>query len=338
MPIVPWGQIVQEYIAEDRAVTQQTAIWPNGKPFTVSADDVRRLFIPSIPQPVVDCQQFQRLITIAVDQRLSRSEMEAFIDHAAKCSTCRYDYELESAAKTIVQTRLKMVKTPQALTESISRKISQADQDQDSPKEKKKARSKIFALPIIKPMFAVALVGVAILAIAFSPFGYGPTPAVPMGSDMLTQSLSNFHAVLAGLIQPQVVSDRPEQVREYLAGKTSFSAHVPALSNCTLVGASANEYHGMKLAHVMYKHDGQVIYIFQVPYNRVMAGDGLELSDEAKAQLANVGSFTNAAPGGDTVILWVLGNTLCAAVSRLDRKEMTRVLESSEDAPEKTTW
>jgi len=179
---------------------------------------------------------------------------------------------------------------------------------------------------------------VAGFAIVLSPFGFGPAPATPMGSDLLTQSITNFHAVLAGVMQPQMVSDRPEQVREYLSGKTSFPVHVPALNNCTLVGASANEYHGMKLAHVVYKHDGQVIYIFQAPYNRVAAGDGLVLSDEAKAQLEKGGSFSNVGPGGDTVILWVLGNTLCAAVSRIDRKEMSKVLASSEDAPGKLTW
>ncbi len=336
MPIVPWGQIVQDYIAEDRCVTQHTAIWPKGKTFTASADDLRRLFIPSTPQPVVECQQFQQLITGAVDQRLNRSEMEAFIDHAAKCSTCRYDYELESAAKTIVQTRLKMVRTPQALTESISRKIQQIDQDQATP-EKKQAWTKIYALPVLKPMLVLALVFAAVFAFVLSPIGFGPAPAAPAGSDFLAQSLSNFHAVLAGVIQPQIISDSPQQVRDYLAGKTSFPVHVPALNKCTLVGGSANEYHGMKLAHVVYKHDGQVIYMFQAPYDRVVAGDGLVISDEAKEQLANVGSFSDAAPGGDTAILWVLGNTLCVAVSRIDRKELSKCL-ASEDAPGKTLW
>ena len=154
MPIVPWGQIVREYIAEDRCVTQQTAIWPNGKPFIVSADEVRRLFVPSIPQPAVDCQQFQQLITSAVDQRLSRSEMEAFVDHAAKCHTCRYDYELESAAKTIVQTRLKMVKTPRRtyrihFPENLPNRSGPG-------RRRRRSRSgpRSLALPFIKPMLA----------------------------------------------------------------------------------------------------------------------------------------------------------------------------------------
>jgi hypothetical protein len=337
MPIVPWGQIVQDYIAEDRCVTQQTALWPNGKPFVASADEVRRLFLPSIARPVVDCQQFQQLITSAVDQRLTRLEMEAFVDHAAKCHTCRYDYELESAARTIVQSRLKMVKTPHALTESIARKIHQIDQE-EAATEKKESRAKRPAFPFLKPMLVIALLGAAVYAIMLSPFGFGPTPGMPMGSDLLAQSVSNFHAVLAGVMQPQLVSDKPDQVRQWLSEKTSFSVHVPALNSCTLVGASANEYHGMKLAHVVYKHDGQVIYLFQAPYDRVMEGNGLVLSADAKVQLAKEGSFSNVAPGGDTVILWVLGNTLCAAVSRIDRKEMTKVLAASEDAPAKIGW
>jgi hypothetical protein len=336
MPIVPWSQIVQQYIAEDRSVTQHTAIWPNGKPFTVNADDVRRLFVPSIPQPVVDCKQFQLLITNAVDQRLSRLEMEAFVDHAAKCSTCRYDYDMESAVKTVVQTRLKMVKTPRALTDSISRKILQVDEEQ-AVAEKKQVWSQIFALPIVKPMLALALVCVAVLAFVLSPFGSGPAPPAPGGSDILAQSVSNFHAVLAGLMPPQMVSDRPEQVRDFLAGKTSFSVHVPALANCTLVGGSANEYHGMNLAHIVYKHEGQVIYMFEAPYDRVIAGDGLALSKEARQQLSSTRSFSNIAPSGDTVMLWVIGNTLCAAVSRIDRKELSTCLASDDEAG-KTLW
>ena len=329
MPIVPWGQIVREYIAEDRCITQHTALWPNGKPFTVSADDVRRLFVPSLPKLTVDCTEFQQMITSAVDQRLNRSEMEAFVDHAVECSACRSDYEMESAVKTIVQARLKMVKTPQALAESISLKICQIDQDQEAA-EKKQIRARILAFPIIKPVLALLLVSAAVFAFVLSPFGL--VPATLAGSDVLTYSVSNFHEVLAGVLQPQILSDSPAQVREFLSGKASFPVHVPALEHCTLVGASASEYRDMKLAHVVYKHAGQMIYMFQAPYDRVKTGDGLVLSDEAKQELARTASFSNVTAGGETVILWVLGNTLCAAVSRIDRNELSRCLASSEDA------
>jgi hypothetical protein len=93
----------------------------------------------------VECEHFQQLITSAVDQRLGKPEMETFIDHVGKCSTCRYDYELESAARTIVQSRLKIVKTPHALIESISQKIHQIDEEQTAA-EKKNARGKKRAL------------------------------------------------------------------------------------------------------------------------------------------------------------------------------------------------
>ncbi len=255
--------------------------------------------------------------------------MEAFVDHAAKCNTCRSDYEMESAVKTIVQTRLKMVKTPEALTESISREICQIDQDQGAA-EKKQIRARILAFPIIKPMLALLLVSAAVLAFVLSPFGLAP--ATLAGSDVLAYSVSNFHEVLAGLMPPQVLSDSPAQVREFLSGKASFPVHVPALDNCTLVGASASEYRGMKLAHVVYKHAGQMIYMVQAPYDRVKAGDGLALSDDAKQELARTASFSNVTPGGETVILWVLGNTLCAAVSRIDRSELSRCLTSSDEA------
>jgi hypothetical protein len=243
---------------------------------------------------------------------------------------------MESAVKTVVQTRLKMVKAPQALTESISQKIHQIESEQAEAKQKH-ALARILALPIVKPMLVFVLIGGAIFAVTRSPLGSGPVLVTSMGSDLLTQSISNFHAVVAGLMQPQVVSDRAEQVREFLSGKTDFPVEVPALDNCILVGGSANEYHGIRLAHVVYKHGGQVIYMFEAPYDRVIAGDGLALPDDAKQQLATVGSFSRVAPGGDTIILWVLGNTLCVAVSRIDRKELTQCF-ASENAPGKIAW
>lgn len=316
MSLVPWGEIVREFIAGERHIAQHAALWSN---------NIHRLFVPSIPQPIVDCYQFQQLITSAVDQRLGQDELEAFVDHAAKCNTCRHEYEAESAVKTLVRNHLKMVPTPPALRESVSSRIHQVSCDH-APMMSNKPPARPIALSVVRPVLGGGLVLVAVMAVMFWPFGIGPAPRTPVSSDVQTESIANFHAVLAGVMQPQVVSDRPDKVRDFLSDKTDFPVQVPALKECTLVGASANEYHGMKLAHVMYTHAGQFIYMFQAPYDRVVAGDGLALSDEAREHLASAASFASAAPGGDTVIFWVLGNTLCVVVSRIDPMELSDTL------------
>jgi anti-sigma factor RsiW len=328
MPIVPWGQIVQEYIAEDRCVTQHTFIWPNTRSFIGNPVDFHHLFLPPLPKHAVDCQQFQQLISPAVDRRLNRLEMEAFVDHAAKCSTCRYDYELESSVKSVVQTRLKMVRTPRAVTDSIARRICQIEEEQ-ARDEKHRPLSGFFDRSLVKPLLLFALVCAVVLAVVFSPFGFGTLPALDGSNDLLSQSVSNFHAVLAGVLQPQVVSDRPEQLRVALSERTNFPVHVPVVSSWTLMGGSAIEYRGMQYAHVMYEREGEVIYIFQAPFDRVVSGSELVLSDVAKEELTRTGWFSEPSPGGDTVILWTRGNTLCAAVSRISRTELLGYLTSS---------
>lgn len=329
MPIVPWGQVAREYVAEDRCITQHTASWPNGKPFTGNVEDVRHLFVPSIQRHTVDCQQFQQMITSAVDQRLSRLEMEAFIDHAAKCGTCRYDYELESSVKAVVKSRLPMVKTPHGLTESISQKLHQIGLEQ-AEAERRESRARVFNLPLIKPLLLLAILSTVVFFTVYAPFR--SAPALHVQSDLVDQSIANYHAVLAGVLQPQVVSDQPEHLRGFFSGKTDFPVHVPALAAATLVGGSANEYRGMKLAHLMYRHGGELIYLFQAPYDRVMEGNGLALSPEAKTELTRAGSFSNVAPGGDSVLLWVLGNTLCVAVSRMNRDELDACFASDPES------
>jgi hypothetical protein len=251
--------------------------------------------------------------------------METFVDHAEHCSSCRHEYELESAIKALVQTRVKIVRTPPALTESIVTRIHQVGRER-SPAMSDQPPARNIAFPMVRPMVGVGLAFALAVAVMFWPFGSGSAPTSPGGNDVQTESISNFHAVLAGVMRPQVVSDRPEQIRAFLSGRTDFPVQVPALKKCTLVGASANEYHGMKLAHVVYTHAGQLIYMFQVPYDRVIAGEGLAISNEARQQLTRAPSYSSVAPGGDTVILWVLGNTLCVVVSKVGREELSSTL------------
>jgi hypothetical protein len=132
------------------------------------------------------------------------------------------------------------------------------------------------------------------------------------------QSASNYEAVLKGEIVPQVVSDRPEYVRAYFKGKTGFPVFIPAMKECTLVGGTVNEYHGMRLAHVVYKHGLQFIYLYQACRESVMKGDTLHLSREAKNDLERTGWHCCTAPDGAAIVLWVRGRTICAAVAPMN--------------------
>ena len=124
--------------------------------------------------------------------------------------------------------------------------------------------------------------------------------------------------MLKGEIVPQVLSDRADNVRTYFNGKTEFPVFIPAMRECTLVGGIVNEYHGMRLAHVLYRHGRQMIYLYEACRESVMKGDTLHLSREAKADLERTGWHCCTAPDGAAVVLWVRGRTLCAAVAPMN--------------------
>ena len=128
--------------------------------------------------------------------------------------------------------------------------------------------------------------------------------------------------MIKGNVVPEVVSDRRENVRTYFQGKTGFPVFIPAMKECTLVGGSVNEYHGMRLANVIYRHGLQYIYLYQACRESVMKGDTLHLSAQAKTDLDRTGWHCCKAPDGTAVVLWARGRTLCAAVAPLNSEHL----------------
>ena len=283
------------------------------------------------------CKDFQELITAAVDRYLKKHEMDSFADHASKCPGCRYEYDSELSTKSLVQTRVRMVKTPPAVAESIARQLSLAESS--SPLVEKRSWGQFLNAPFVKPAIAFAIVCAAVLVIVTeSPRNPASTSTASVaGNDVILQSLSNYRAVVSGEIKPQLVSNEPENLKSFFKGKTEFPVLVPSMKECTLVGGVLNEHAGVTLAHVVYRHDNQIIYIYQACWDKVRKGEKLSLSDEAKNELQRTGWFTDSRPDGETIVLWTKGETLCAAVARMNKDDLIACL-SSEETSGRDAW
>ena len=269
--------------------------------------------------PPVNCREFSHCITPAVDDRLSGKDQALFQEHARLCPSCRHDYEEERSLAALIRARLHPARVPDSVLASILACTLESDVHRGpSPA---RAFTDFLRRPRATPVVAFVLSFAAIVYIlsrhAPPPDGVESAGSLS-GSDVVRQSASNYEAVLKGEIVPQVVSDRPEYVRAYFKGKTGFPVFIPAMKECTLVGGTVNEYHGMRLAHVVYKHGLQFIYLYQACRESVMKGDTLHLSREAKNDLDRTGWHRCIAPGGAAVVLWVSGRTLCAAVAPMD--------------------
>ena len=270
----------------------------------------------------MNCREFSHCITPAVDSRLSGKDQELFQEHARLCSSCRHDYEEERSLAALIRARLQPARVPDGVLATILARTLNSD----APPVSRPARAfaDLLRRPRTAPVIAFVL-SFAVIVFVLSrrpPSGGLEAAGFVPGSDIVRQSASNYEAMLKGEIVPQVVSDRPESVRTYFQGKTGFPVFIPAMKECTLIGGIANDYHGMHLAHVLYKHGLQFIYLYQACRESVMKGDTLHLSRDAKNDLDRTGWHCCTAPDGAAVVLWVRGRTLCAAVAPMNSEHL----------------
>jgi hypothetical protein len=143
---------------------------------------------------------------------------------------------------------------------------------------------------------------------------------------------TNRSAVVNGEITPQVASSEPVNVMRLFSGKTDFPVVMPVMKDCRLVGGVLNEYSGAKLAHVVYKHNDDLIYMYQACFETVMKGEKLSMPQATTEELQRTGWFADTQPDGRTFVLWTKGPTLCVAVSRMKKADLIACLTSGESS------
>ena len=270
----------------------------------------------------MNCREFSHCITPAVDGRLSGKDQALFGEHARLCPSCRHDYEEERSLAALIRARLQPARVPEGVLASILACTLQSESR--LPSVSGLSIVEFFRHPRVIPVLA-CLLSFAVVMVVFSrhaPRVGAESVGFVTGSDIEHQSASNYEAVLNGTIVPQVVSDCPENVRTFFRGKTGFPVFIPAMKECTLVGGSINDYHGMRLAHVLYKHGLQYIYLYQACRESVMKGDTLHISHEARNDLDRTGRHCCTAPDGAAIVLWVRGRTFCAAVAPMNSEHL----------------
>lgn len=274
----------------------------------------------------MNCKEFQELISAAVDCQLTEDELAAFKDHRVKCPPCRFEFEAEGATKLAIRTRAHRVRTPSHVALQIAEQLGREQSGEHVP-----WLTEFFGRPLVKPAFGFALAFVAVLLLLRGSTSNSPVTQAGFGSnDVILQSLMNYRAVVDGKIKPQLASSEPAKLAGFFSDITDYSVHLPKMRDCRLVGGVQSEFAGTKLAHIMYKHDTEMVYIYQACWSTVMKGEKLCLPKEAKDELIRTGWFSATQPDGRTVVLWAKGRTLCAAVARMSKEDLITCLTSGE--------
>lgn len=279
----------------------------------------------------MNCKHFQDLITPAVDRVLGTTELDQFLEHAKACPPCRYEYEGELATKDLVARRARMVPTPPALVSAISESLVRERTNSSTPRSSWSRFLESLRAPYVRPAIGLALSAIALVYVGVDlTMNHGTIPMTSSDRDVMRQSINNYRSVLSGTIVPQVVSARHDDVLRFFDGKTGFPVLVPKLRHCDLVGGVASSYGTTPLAHVVYKHNDKLVYVYEACWKTVQKGENLKLPRRVTASLLRTGWYTDTLPDGSTIALWVRGETLCAALADLPKDELIACLKNDE--------
>ena len=244
------------------------------------------------------------------------------LEHASVCPKCKFEFESLKATKAIVQKNFQRENVPGDLYFSILKATVNASSGS--------AIRKFFGYrlnPVIA-LIVIALVGVGVYSIFFP-----SASSVPDDANIITQSINNFQAVIGGSIKPQLVSSH-DNVRSFLEKEVNFAVNVPPMKGCTSCGGKYSIFKGVKLAHVVFNVDGNIVYIYQADLDEALRGDKIALPDDAKKALEKSEWYIKELPRHETIVLWKYKNTLCAAVSKMEKKHFMALLTNSEQPQE----
>jgi anti-sigma factor (TIGR02949 family) len=271
----------------------------------------------------VNCDEVKEQISPAVDNRLTGDERRAFEHHIGQCPQCRNEFELERMTKRVVMSAIVRSRTPAELSAHIIAQLPPPSGDIASKSWFERWR----AVRMKPVLIAGALGAVALLLFVSLPLNLRHTHTSPNDNNIIHQTLNNYDAILAGTITPEVASSNPAEVKTYFAQRVEYHVRVPkAIDKCQLIGGLVSDYYGKQIAHVVYKYDDEVVYLYQVDMSAVTGEGTLTIPDEAREQLRQTGWYVLSLHPKCNLVMWLVDNTLCTAVADMEKDELISYL------------
>lgn len=274
----------------------------------------------------MNCSEANDLFGDAIDGQMPSAGRSGFFEHLGICRVCRRSYELETMAKAIVKSKCDRVPTPPAVVQSI---VSSIENESHSTPSFHTWLQEVFPMQRLIPALTASIAIVVFLVFFSSPNAIEESDAHTASNDVIFQSLQNFAKLQKGELVPTRTANRAEAVHEYLDSSGMEFAIVQPMDCCKSYSAITSVYDGIKLAHVVYTMDDDVMYVYQVRKKLVFEGSTLSLPPAARTALQKTGWYTDPRHPGCNVILWIRGGTLCAAVSSMGKDEMLAMLNQN---------
>lgn len=267
------------------------------------------------------CTDVHYLIGQALDSEVTEGEKQAFFDHLSKCGVCRTDFEIERTAKSLVRKNVIRQTAPSDVVAQIQESVVQEDR---SRQKEEGWVDRLVGARMLAPALGVTLLVAALLYIMQST-GEG-TNAASMhtaANDIINQTFLNFAKMRSGELRPTMISSYPEGVVGFFElDHLKFAVNIIPVENCDWYGAISTEFDGEKIAHVVYKIGDDTMYVYQVDKQSAMGGGTLTMPPAAMEALAKTGWYTDPTHPDCNVVMWTDGETLCSAVSSMNKDQL----------------
>jgi hypothetical protein len=152
-------------------------------------------------------------------------------------------------------------------------------------------------------------------------------------NDLVAIARNIFEKVEKGELKIQYSTKNADELKDSMEKNLDFNVFVPDVLDAELIGGVCNEINGQKLAHIIHKKDGIIIYTLQAEKNKVMNNNDSEnhvtLNANFKTEVENGKNwFPCNKDKSKTVVIWYRGNVICSSVSEMDSQEISTALTS----------
>jgi len=276
----------------------------------------------------MNCTEANALVGDAIDGELAAEARSAFFEHLQGCLTCRRAYELESMTKEVVRRACPRVATPPEAFRSV---VDTIEREAQAPASIVAWVHEIFT-PRRLVTGLVASIAIAVFLVFFDQPLETPlleSDAHTASNDVIFQSLQNFNRLEKGEFKPSLVATKAEDVHNYLDSSGLDFAVIQPMDCCKSYAAVTSEFGGIRLAHVVYTLEGDVLYVYQVRKTHVLDGNTLVMPPAARTSLLKTGWYTDPHHPDCNVVVWISDETLCVAVSSMKKDEMLALLNQN---------
>ena len=256
----------------------------------------------------MDCGEIKEYLYPFIDGELDSQNSLIVKEHLSICPVCNLEWGREKKIDSLIRQYILKEEAPFALKETIFNRIEGFKNVKVFP----------FVFHRLRPVLVTAWVALLAVVITF------PTVLKKIRTfPVFSESISSHIEYLQGGLPVEIVSNNPQDVKNWFQGKVDFAIMVPDLSQkgVNLIGARLCHIREKKVAYLMYEKNGHNISLFIIDIK------GINIPKANKINFGEKMVFINSEKGYQSLLCLKKGGQIgCIFVSDLPEDELIKII------------